>query len=341
MFADLNDDQRALRDLARDVLADACPASAVRRCWESQGELDRTRWARLGAADLLGLTVPERFGGASLGTVEWTVLLEEAGRVALPEPLLEVAGLAPALLLAQADGGLRDRWLPALASGTALVAVQVRPGDPVAHVDSAEAVLVLRDDGLRVLAPDQVTATRVPTMDRGRRLFRLDADLTAAPPRPVPPDLPRRAAALAALGTAATLVGVSAALLDRTVRYVGQRRQFGRAVGSFQAVQHALANCHVMVEMCRPAVWQAGYLLDHDLAAGVAAAGVAKAYASAAAGHVNDVALQCHGGIGFTWEHDLHLWLKRGKALEQAYGSADDHRREVAARLFADEPASD
>ncbi|MPZ25622.1 MAG: hypothetical protein GEV12_04045 [Micromonosporaceae bacterium] len=337
MFADLNDDQRALRGLAREVLEGACPAPAVRRSWQDGGELDRARWAQLAGSDLLGVTVPERFGGLSLGSVEWTVLLEEAGRVVLPEPLLEVAGLAPALILAQAGDDLRDRWLPALASGKAFVAVQLRPGDLVAHLDSAQAVLVVRDDALRVLEPADLTATRVPTVDRSRRLFRLDADLTAVAPRPVPRDRLRRVAALAALGTAAMLVGVSAALLDRTVRHVSQRRQFGRAVGSFQAIQHALANCHVLVEMCRPTVWQAGYLLDHNVDAGLAAAGVAKAYASAAASHVNDVALQCHGGIGFAWEHDLHLWLKRGKSLERAYGSADDHRRQVVTRLFPDE----
>jgi alkylation response protein AidB-like acyl-CoA dehydrogenase len=121
-----------------------------------------------------------------------------------------------------------------------------------------------------------------------------------------------------------------------TTSYVKARQQFGRPVGSFQAVKHRLADAHTAVEQARAATWYAAYALAMHQEDAVIAASIAKVQASEAEASANAAALQLHGGIGFTWEHDLHLWLKRGKALEQAYGSASAHRRVIAHHLFRD-----
>ena len=123
-------------------------------------------------------------------------------------------------------------------------------------------------------------------------------------------------------------------LLETTTAYVKARQQFGRPVGSFQAVKHRLADAHTAVEQARAATWYAAYALANGLDDAPVAASAAKAVASDAEAFANSASLQLHGGIGFTWEHDLHLWLKRGKALEQAYGSAAAHRRLIADHLF-------
>src|SRR4029077_1526439 len=134
---------------------------------------------------------------------------------------------------------------------------------------------------------------------------------------------------------AAELVGVAGAMLDTTVAYVQQREQFGRKVGSFQAVQHKLAEVLLLVESARNAVYYAAYALANELPDARVAVSVAKAYAGDAERRANQEALQLHGGIGFTWEHDLHLWLKRGRALEMQYGDADWHRRRIADWIYA------
>jgi alkylation response protein AidB-like acyl-CoA dehydrogenase len=138
------------------------------------------------------------------------------------------------------------------------------------------------------------------------------------------------------VSTAAVLDGIGLHLLETTVEYVKGRSQFGRPVGSFQAVKHRLADAYVLLESSRPAAWYAAYALANDLPDRELAASVAKAYASDAEAFINREALQLHGGIGFTWEHDLHLWLKRGKALERWFGSAREHRGRIAAHLFDD-----
>lgn len=329
MEFDFTAEQSALRDLARDLFEKESPPSRLRELWEG-ADRDPGCWRAMAAVGLTGLTVADEHGGMGGDDVDLALVLEEAGRAALPEPLLETVGVAAPLLGGTAQGG---EWLPKLAAGEAIATVALA-GAPLA-VDAGDADLLIaqRDGVLHVLPRGTFTASRVESEDRARRVYavsfepsagsRLDADAAAALDR-------------AAVGAAGMLNGISLKLLETTVAYVKTRNQFGRPVGSFQAVKHALANAHVGVESSRTATWYAAYAVAHSLPDASEAASVAKSYASDAAREAGRVALQAHGGIGFTWENDLHLWLKRGKALEQAYGSAREHRRHIARGLFGE-----
>lgn len=337
MNVDLTPDQRSLASAARDFLAAECPPSRVRAAWDDGAILDRRLWAQLAEIGFLGAVVPEKFGGLGYGDLELAVLLEEAGRVALPVPLAETA-LATLVLSEHGSDEQRERWLPLIATGDALATVAV-PGYPlVTSAQDADLILVGNHEGVHAVEPARCEIIAQPAFDGSRRLATVRADTGPDTLLPGSNAAGRRLFDRAAVATAATLLGIGSHLVAVTVGYVGQRHQFGRPVGSFQAVKHRLADAHLAVEMARPAVWVAAHLLavgDHDAAEAAAVAAVAATEAECLA---NEHALQCHGGIGFTWEHDLHLWLKRGKALELAYGSPASHRARLSATLFDDPP---
>jgi alkylation response protein AidB-like acyl-CoA dehydrogenase len=321
-----SEEQVALSQIARDIFAKASPASRLRELWDG-GERDPQVWQSLADAGLVGLVIPESFGGSG-GTVDdLAIVLEEAGRACLPEPLLDTAAVAVPALVA-AGGQVAQRWLPQIAAGETVVAVQLADQPYVVDADVADLLLIEVDGGLHAVTAEGFTAHAVAAEDRTRRLFSVEVDVgerigDAAVAR-----------LHGALGTAAQLNGIAGALLDMTVDYVKVRQQFGVAVGSFQAVKHKLASVHTALASSRAATRLAALAVAGGDAGAATAVGVAKAHAAEVAALANTEALQCHGGIGFTWEHDLHFWLKRGRALEHAYGSARTHRAVVAAALL-------
>jgi alkylation response protein AidB-like acyl-CoA dehydrogenase len=321
--------------VARDLFAAASPPKRLRALWDGE-ERGRDVWKRLADAGLTGLTVPEEHGGGGAGFREVVLVLGEAGYTALPEPLLETVAIG-APTIAEVGGALADEWLPRIASGDAVITVQL--GDAPYVVDADVADLLLTEMEERLFALTDIGPERVATEDRARRLFAVHGPVDAAAAATTDPRLVAAAHDRAAVGTAALLTGIARRLLDTTVEYARTRQQFGVPIGAFQAVQHQLADVHVALTTAGGAVWHAAVAIDDDLPGRSHAAAVAKASAGDAASLANRVALQVHAGIGFTWEHDLHLWLKRGLALEQAYGSAREHRRRIAADLFDEESA--
>ena len=332
MDFDFTEDQYALRDLARDVFAKESSPARLREVWEADGERDPRVWKTLADVGLLGLTVAEEHGGLGGDATDVALVLEEAGRAALPEPFLETVAIAAPMLARFGTDRHRTEWLPRIAAGDAIATV--RPPDSPFAVDAdvANSFIILDEAGdARLVVGERLAGRRVPSEDRARRLFEFaggtGGDRMA----------PGAAAYLTRVGAVATanlLNGVSLRLLESTVEYVKGREQFGRAVGSFQAVKHKLATVHTELEAARSSAWYAAYAIANDLPDADRAAGVAKATANEAAALANREALQCHAGIGFTWEHDLHLWLKRGKALEGTWGTAREHRATLAAGLF-------
>jgi alkylation response protein AidB-like acyl-CoA dehydrogenase len=326
MNFDFSDEQYALRDMARDLFAKESPTSRVRGLWEDK-PFERSVWKTMAEAGLTGLTVPEEFGGSAGNEIDLALVYEEAGRAALPEPLLETTGVASPLLASGGSEDLRERWLPLIASGDAIVAVQA-PGESFVPFATEADLLIAEIDG----TPHAVTsfeATPVSATDRSRPLATVRLDPSGA--QALDRDAWEVAFRRGAFGAAAMLNGVAIRLLERTVAYVKDRKQFGRAVGSFQAVKHKLATMHQLIESSRPAAWYAAYSLAHDLPDVAEAVSVAKAAAGETEALCNQEALQSHGGIGFTWEDDLHLWLKRGMTLRAGWGTGAEHRR----RLFS------
>jgi alkylation response protein AidB-like acyl-CoA dehydrogenase len=340
------DQQLEFRDAVRQVLAKECTTGDVRAAYDAPAART-SRWATLADLGVTGLTVPESSGGFGLGLVDLVPLMEESGRVALPEPLATTTGIA-APLLADLDGDGADPraagWLAGIASGDVTVAVAdaERPGTPVAGADGADLLLLVAvgTDGPELHGLDAASCpvTPLPSLDPTRRLGTPEWQ---ASPSSLLSHGPGAAAAFvrtadrAAVVTGAELLGLADAMVTMTAEYAKDRQQFGKPIGSFQAVKHLLAGAQVLLEFARPVVYGAAWAIDQGSPDASRAASVAKAYASEAALEAARVSLQVHGAIGYTWECDLHLYLKRSWALAEAWGSAGDHRARLLDSLLA------
>lgn len=313
------DDQLALRDAVRDLLDRECPASVVRDAWTNATGRTEKVWDHLAEMGVLGALAPETAGGLGLSFLDLVLVLEETGYAALPEPILEHAAVAVPLL--------PD---PSAAVAGATTVTASFPAAPYAPwADTAGLVVVADDTGLRVLEPAELDLTSRSSVDHARRLYAVDA-----PPAVGIAVSDTAAFERGALGAAAQLIGLTRRMLDLTVAYVSDRRQFGVPVGSFQAVKHHLADARLALEFARPLVYRAAWSLTHvdpDLAVHVS---MAKATASDAAHLTGRAALQCHGAIGYSDEYDLHLFLKRAWALEATWGDAPWHRARVGRAIL-------
>ncbi|HVS44465.1 MAG TPA: acyl-CoA dehydrogenase family protein [Candidatus Dormibacteraeota bacterium] len=334
MDFDFSPEQYLLRDTVRDLLRRECTPAAIRASWASETGRSPERWRKLADLGVVGLTVAEEHGGAGMDEVDLVLILEEAGRSLLPEPLLETTAVGAPLIARCGSEALRAGWLARITAGDATVTVGLA-GSPYVADATADLVVLERDGALHAVTQDRLTVRPLRSVDGARRIFSVTAELGDDTVLSTSAADARWAFDHAAAATAAELVGIAGAMLDMTVAYVKQREQFGRRIGSFQAVQHKLAETLLLVDSARSAVYYAAWALANDTPDASIAASVAKAYASDAERRANAEALQLHGGIGFTWEHDLHLWLKRGKALELQYGDADLHRRRIADWIYA------
>ncbi|MFF0096026.1 acyl-CoA dehydrogenase family protein [Streptomyces canus] len=367
-----SEEQEQLGRTVRAFLAHTSPETETRRLMETPEGYDRALWRRMGTElGLQGLAVPEEYGGAGCGPVEVGVVMEEMGRALLCAPFLSSAVLATTTLLRCADEDARKRLLPGLASGelvgtlaltedsarwdAAGVRLTAREsngswlltGHKTFVLDGATADVVLTvaraADGIGVFCVDGdaagLTREPLPTMDPTRRQARLDyRDVTATRLRThgdgwglVSEVLDRAAVALAA-----EQVGVASRALDMAVEYAKVRHQFGRPIGSFQAVKHLLADVLLEVESARAAAHYALLASENEDPELPAVASLAKAFCSDAGVQATEENIQVHGGIGFTWEHPAHLYLKRAKTSQLLFGDPAYHRELLARRIGMD-----
>jgi len=331
---DFSDEQIMVRDSVRDFLQKECTPAAIRRVWEDETGRSPERWKKLGELGVLGLNVPEKDGGAGLDEIDLVLVLEEAGRNLLPEPLLETAAVGAPLLAQVGTDEQKSNWLPKVVAGDAVISVGLE-GQPYVADANANIVILERDGEFHAATQDRLTLTPLKSWDGARRLFKVTAELDEA--TLMAPANAHHGWAFdhAAAATAAELVGSADAMFNMALSYAKEREQFGRKIGSFQAIQHKLAETFLMVESAKAAVYYAAYALARNLPDAPIHVSVAKAYAGDAERRANYESLQIHGGIGFTWEHDLHLWLKRGRSLEAQYGDSDWHRRRISDWVYA------
>ncbi|WP_371667976.1 acyl-CoA/acyl-ACP dehydrogenase [Streptomyces sp. NBC_00289] len=370
-----SDEQEELRRTVRAFLADTSPETEVRRLMETPEGFDRRLWRRMGTElGLQGLAVPEEYGGAGCGPVEVGVVMEEMGRALLCAPFLSSAVLATTTLLRCADEDARKRLLPQLAAGelvatlaltedsarwdAAGVALTARPSDgswlldghKTFVLDGAAADVVLTvartaDEGIGVFLVEGDAAglarTPLPTLDPTRRQARLEYTGVRATRLRTHDDgdgwdLVSQVLDRAAVALAAEQVGVASRALDTAVEYAKVRQQFGRPIGSFQAVKHLLADVLLEVESARAAAHSALLAAEHEDPELPAAASLAKAFCSDACLQATTENIQVHGGIGFTWEHPAHLYLKRAKTSQLLFGDPAYHRELLARRIGLD-----
>jgi alkylation response protein AidB-like acyl-CoA dehydrogenase len=315
-------EQGAFRQTVRDFLAKECPPEHVRAMTTDPTGRSPKLWKGLADLGVVGLTVPDEFGGLGGDFVDLVLLLEEAGRAALPEPLVETTAVAVPLLR-DAGGSMADEWLPKIASGEAVAVVGGLDGATVADAHVAEVVLLATDKGVEARSPEDLADSPVRSVDATRRLFSIDE----ASPHPASFDR-------GAFATAAVLCGVVDRVIELGAAYAKERKQFGKPIGSFQAVKHLLADALLALEFARPVVYRAAWSLAAGDPDSSLHCSIAKAYASDAAMDASRAALQVFGAIGYTHEHDLHLWLNKATALAHAWGTAAFHRDRVAGRVL-------
>lgn len=326
MDFDLSDDQLALRDGARDLLDDLAAPERVRAHTAAGRGFDPQLWRAMCEQGWIGIEVPEVRGGVGLGTVEAVVLVEELGRHAAPAPLV------PALLAADALARAGDdEWFERVVAGDALACVAWDPRHPVPYAPSADVAIVLDGETVYAVVPDERPA-RQPAMDLTRELGWLSFDAARARVIGGAGEARRLLDRGAAL-TAADLLGSASQALDMAVAYAKDRVQFDRPIGSFQAVKHRCADMLVDVEGMRSTVYWAAWCLGAGDAEASVAASTAKTWCADASKRVMSSALQVHGGIGFTWEHDLHFFLKRAQLDQVDFGDAVFHRARLAQLL--------
>jgi alkylation response protein AidB-like acyl-CoA dehydrogenase len=326
------DDQLAFRDAVRDLLAKECPPSTVRDAWSSASGRAAPVWKQLGEMGVLGLLAGESVGGLGLAEPDLVLILEETGYAALPEPVVEHAAVGVPLLAA----GAHDAAGRA-AAGEITVTTALADQGPTVYADGAALGLVARRDGVHAVAPDAAgLVARPAAVDGSRRLFTVDRAGVGAGLAPVVAR--REGAALAfdrgVLGTAAQLVGLARRMIDLTVDYAKERTQFGVPIGSFQAVKHHLADARIALEFARPLVYRAAWSVAEGEPGRPVDVSMAKAQASDAAMLAARQALQCHGAMGYSFEYDLHLYMKRAWALAAAWGDAAWHRARVGRAIL-------
>jgi alkylation response protein AidB-like acyl-CoA dehydrogenase len=300
-------------------LQDAVRALLVKRCDPRKGfdgELWQVLCEQIGAASL---AIPERFGGAGATLVETHVVMAELGRALAPVPLLS-STYAAQLLLASGDDDACERLLPRIAGGTIAAVAEVDEQGVAEHVlDGDLADIVLVSDGSGVYEAADLEVTSTPAMDVTRRLARVRASRGE---RIGDAESLATAKDAAAVAITAEQVGAAERFLELTVQYTKDRVQFGRPIGSFQALKHRMADLHVLAQAARSASWAA--------VEGTIAPSVAKAYCSEAFLTIAGECIQLHGGIAITWEHDAHLFFKRAHGSAQLFGSPDEHVQRVS-----------
>ncbi len=328
----LTEDQREIQRTARDLLAERAKPERVREHAEA-GRSDERLWSELCELGWPGIAVSEQYGGQGLGRVELSILCEELGRVVAPVPFLPSV-LAATLIEHAGSEPQRERWLGDLAKGTAIGAVGLaRDGTAELVIGGVEAqvIVLVEDDGTgRVLAAEEADVTPLASIDPTRTAARvsalatqgetLDGDISAGVDR-------------ALVAVASELVGVCDRALEMTVAYVKERKQFGVPVGAYQAVSHRCAQMLLDTEKARSTAAFAAWTADADPERLAEAAAMAKAAGSDAGREVTASAIQAHGGIGFTWEADVHWLYKRAQLDAALLGGAKLHRAQLAAIL--------
>lgn len=343
MDFELSDDQLALRDAAAELLDGFASPAQVRTVVDGPGGPDVVLWDAMVAQGWPALGVPEAQGGIGLGWVEVAVLLEQLGAHVAPAPFLqhvvalELLHRSGAVDVAPFVNGERV----ATAAFTPLDARQIGGTwelsgrtEPVVFAPTADVAVVRSADAVFAVELDAIRPPAEPAMDRTRQVGWLDLDRTPATPLGGA-ELVELLVDVGALAYAAELLGIGSAALDAAVAYAKEREQFGRPIGSFQAVKHRCADMLVDVEGMRSAVYYAAWCLAADDRDRSVAASTAKTWCSDAGRRVTASCLQVHGGIGFTWESDVHLYLKRAQLDEVSFGDAVFHRARLAQLLRA------
>ncbi len=333
-------DQLLFQTNVRSFLTNEVTPERLRELWETESGRSDQLWAELVELGLTAVSVPEAFGGLGMSELDFVLLAQECGYAGLPEPLVETMLVGVPLLAALADThlDLKREWLTRVAEGRARLAVG-QPGNPLvsdAHI--ADLLLLPHGDEVHAVPRAAVSLVRNASVDPSRQLFRVDWTPSAAT-RVAEAEQGRALWAATfnrgALGTAAQLLGLAKRMVDLAVDYSFERKQFGKPVGSFQAVKHLMANVAVQIEFAKGPLYRAAYSLAEGLPGVEEQVSHAKLACAEAALLAAKNAIQTHGAMGYTWEVDLQLFMKRAWALDKVWGDRGLHKARVREALFS------
>lgn len=336
-------EQRQFRDAMCNYLMNEATPELQRELWESQSGRSSGMWQKFAEQGLTGLSVSEQFGGMGCNDIDWILLAQDLGYYAVPDSLLATAYIAVGLLERLPEGHLmKQTWLPRIVDGSARVAV-AHPLNPLladAHV--AQLLLLEHDNEVHAVLPEQVSLTYNQSIDPGRKLYRVDwtpSAETRIADAELGKELWAEVLERGALATAAQLLGLAQRMLDLSVDYTAERKQFGKPVGSFQAVKHLLANVAVKTEFSRPVAFRAAYAIAHRQPLRSLFVSHAKLVAAETASLAAKNCIQVHGAMGYTWEMDLQIFMKRAWALDACWGDRGFHKERVAGTILRDDAA--
>ncbi len=327
------EDQQLFRDSVKDFLQTEISAERIRASWDTETGRSDELWQQMVDLGLMAMLVPEAQGGLGMNELDFVLLAVESGRVALPEPLIETAMVATPLLASLADKDPRcASLLEKLAAGETRVAVQHAVNQLIADAHVADWLILSDGDQVHLLSRDEVTLIAQQSVDPSRRLFTVEWTGTQES------CLAKGAEGVAllaatlnrgALGAAAQLVGLAEAMVAISVQYTGERAQFGKAIGVNQALKHHMADCAVKSEFAKAPLYRAAYTVSTRPEHADFAVSHAKVVAGEAALLAAKNSIQSHGAMGYTWECDLHIWMKRSWALDKFWGHAGFHKNRL------------
>jgi alkylation response protein AidB-like acyl-CoA dehydrogenase len=352
----LSEDQQILKDTARKFFACECPMAHTRKLMETETGYDPALWQKLAQQGFTGIIFPEEFGGMGLGKVELALLMEEAGYALLPGPLFSSL-MAGAVIAACGDTEQKENYLSPICSGEARATVafleagaswkrsQLKisagggklAGRKLFVTDAAVAdFMIVVSNAVFVVKADSpgISIQPMKGMDLTRKIYSVEFENTPAERLDGDGAELERALEIATVALTAEMVGGMQRVLETTVAYAKTRKQFGKPIGSFQAVQHMCADMYLETESARSAAYYTAWALEENAPDASTAVSIAKLYASEASRTVGNRGIQVHGGMGFTWENDLHLFYRRAKASETMLGDGAFHRERIASLVI-------
>ena len=374
-----SEEQDMLRESVREFLVGECPMTYVRKMMEDERGFSDEQWSKMAALGWTSLIVPEEYGGAGLTLVDMVVVLEEMGKVVMPGPFLASTILGGVAIALGGSSDQKKRYLGGLASGEQRatlaqvedsgrwdakgIALRAEADGQGYHLrgtklfvhdaHNADVMVVAArtsgagDEGVTLFLVENgagVESRVLKTMDQTRKLCEVGFDVRVGRDAVLGEvgggwPLLERVIDCAKVALCAEMCGGAQRVLDMSVEYAKVREQFGKPIGSFQAIQHKCADMMVQVESAKSATYYAAWAVANDVPEAHLAACMAKAYCSDAYREVSGEGIQIHGGIGFTWEHDMHLYFKRAKGSEVTFGDAT-WNRELVAQVVLDDPES-
>jgi alkylation response protein AidB-like acyl-CoA dehydrogenase len=335
-----SEDQLLFQEGVRDFLTNEVTPEKIRELWETETGRSDELWAQLAELGLTGLTVPEEFGGMGMNELDFVLLAQECGYVALPEPLVQTVLVAVPTLVESSNDDLKAAWLPKVAEGSARIAVGLQANLLVEDAHVADLILMEKAGSLYAVEKGEAEIELNQSVDPSRKLFTVkfnENNATLVADGDEAKTLIAAAFNRGALGASAQALGLTQRMIDISVQYTSERQQFGVAIGTFQAVKHRMANVAVPLEYSKATVARAAYAIANKLSTVDENVSHAKSIACEASLIGAKNSIQVHGAMGYTWEVNLHIYMKKAWALDKDWGDQAFHKARVADSIFADD----